>query len=297
MNTNYHFKLDYLLNPLEFPMLLLYQIGRLYSTESTLIDTHFHLDWFELTIVTDGAGTITTNGVACAVKRGDIHLSFPYESHKIETDPRRPLKFDFFAFNSRQPTISAELRRIVEQYGSPRMRLFQDSRIRSLIGNAIAEFGAGLEGKEEVLDAIFRLVTVYLIRNFQTPERGKESDTVTEPEAFCYRIMNYIDSHIDSLKNLEELANVTGYSYGYLSTLFKKTTAHTLTQYYQGRKAEIARMLVLEQRLKISEIAELLNYTSVYAFSKAFRSWFGCSPRNYLHCNAPPADDGESAQP
>ena len=26
MNTNYHFKLDYLLNPLEFPMLLLYQM-------------------------------------------------------------------------------------------------------------------------------------------------------------------------------------------------------------------------------------------------------------------------------
>lgn len=282
MLSNYHFKLEYLTKPLEYNSILLYQIGRLYCTETTLIDTHFHLNWFELTIVTDGSGTVTTNGVASPIRRGDIYLSFPYESHKIETNSDEPLKYDFFAFHSNREHVRSELSRIVENYCSPDKRLFQDSRIRTLIGNAIAEFGAEQAGKEEVLNAIFQQTLIYLIRNFQTATQGKEYDTVTQPEAFCYRVMHYIDSHIDSIKNLEELADVTGYSYGYLSTLFKKTTSSTLAQYYYGKKAEIARLLILEKRLKISEIAELLNYTSVYAFSKAFRNWYGCSPRNYV---------------
>ena len=93
--------------------------------------------------------------------------------------------------------------------------------------------------------------------------------------------MNYIDTHIYSLKNLEDLADITDYSYGYLSALFKKTTSNTLSNYYHEKKLDAARLLILENKYKIIEIAEMLNYTSVYSFSKAFSNRYGVSPRNY----------------
>ena len=74
---------------------------------------------------------------------------------------------------------------------------------------------------------------------------------------------------------------MTDYSYGYLSAIFKKTTNNTISDYYHNRKLETARMLLLEDGLKIIEISEMLNYSSVYALSKSFTKHFGVSPRNY----------------
>ena len=93
--------------------------------------------------------------------------------------------------------------------------------------------------------------------------------------------MNYIDTHIYSIKKLEDLAKITDYSYGYLSALYKKTTSNTLSDYYHEKKMDAARLLILENKYKIIEIAEMLNYTSVYSFSKAFTKRYGISPRNY----------------
>ena len=66
--------------------------------------------------------------------------------------------------------------------------------------------------------------------------------------------------------------------YDYLSSLFKKTTGRTLLDYYQSSRLRVARSLVKENNLKINEIAELLNYSSVYAFSKAYKNKYGICP-------------------
>ncbi len=282
MDTIYHLDLNYVKTPKLFGKIKLYQIGRMFCKPTTVINTHVHLDWFELTSIVSGSGTVTTNGVATPVHRGDIYLSFPCDAHKIEPDPDDPLKFDFFSFSVDDKQLSAELGRIV-QHSSPQERTFRDDRVQALIQNAITEFNEEKFAQQSLLSGVFTQVLIYLIRNFQGVAQADKFSTVKDPEALCYRIMNYIDTHIYSIKNLSEISEVMGYSTGYISTLFKKTTSHTLAQYYNDRKFETARLLVIERRLKISEIAELLNYSSVYAFSKAFYKWFGCSPRDYAN--------------
>ena len=88
------------------------------------------------------------------------------------------------------------------------------------------------------------------------------------------------------MKNLEELTEVMKYNYSYLSTLFKKTTGNTLLSYYYAKRLDVARMLILENSLKISEIAEQLGYSSLYAFSRAFKDMYGLSPKQYLRENS-----------
>ena len=90
--------------------------------------------------------------------------------------------------------------------------------------------------------------------------------------------MNYIDTHIYSLCNLCELTEKFKYNYSYLSSLFKKTTNKTLAEYFRNRKLETAKALVIEKNKKIGEIAEMLNYSSTFAFSKAFKEKYGVSP-------------------
>lgn len=209
-------------------------------------------------------------------------MSMPCDAHKIETDPVKLLKFDFFAFLVDRGCFAPEFEQLVQNYGSPHTRVFRDERIRPLINNAITELSDGDIYKNELLNCLFRQILIYTFRGFRSQKPEKHSSGVSTAEVLCYRLMNYIDTHIFTMKNLQELAEATDYSYGYLSALFKSTTSTTLSSYFQEKKLDTARMLLSENKLTVTEIAEMLNYSSVYAFSKAFRSHYGISPRAFI---------------
>jgi AraC-like DNA-binding protein/mannose-6-phosphate isomerase-like protein (cupin superfamily) len=280
-NTNYHFNKSFFKAPLKFGEIVLYQIGRLYSNSNTKVNTHVHGNLYELTVVTDGCGVITTNGISVSVSCGDIYLSFPGDTHKIESDSEKPLKYDFLAFNTENSETREKLEKIMLNYSGAEHRVFCDERISFLVGNAISEIDGTGYAASKLLECLFVQILVYTVRNFLDRVSHLLIDRVTTNDALCYRMINYIDTHIYSIKKLEELADVMGYSYGYLSALYKKTTSDTLANHYRHKKLEIARILVLENKMKMGEIAEMLNYASVYAFSKAFKNRFGISPENY----------------
>ena len=91
-------------------------------------------------------------------------------------------------------------------------------------------------------------------------------------------MMNYVDTHIYSIVSLGELAEVFSYNYSYLSDLFHKVTKDSLKNYYQKRRLEVAKRLIQENHLSISQIAELLHYSSIYTFSRAFKEKYGKAP-------------------
>lgn len=276
----YHFDKRYLSDPLCFGSCRLYQIGRLFCESDTVVDKHAHFDWFELTIVTDGLGTVYTNDIATPVRKGDIYLSFPCDFHAITPEPSDPLKYDFFAFGTDDRALSSDLSRIMELYMSPDRRVMRDEAVSSLVSSAIGEMSTDELYSDRLLEAVFTQIIIRVLRAFlhdaATP-RAKISDS----EALCYRLMQYIDTHIYSMQSLEELSTETNYNYSYLSALFRKVTGGTLTEYYRDRRLEAARLLLLEGELSITRIAELLNYSSIYTFSRAFKDKYGISPAQY----------------
>ncbi|MNR19310.1 HTH-type transcriptional regulator VirS [compost metagenome] len=47
------------------------------------------------------------------------------------------------------------------------------------------------------------------------------------------------------------------------------------------QRRDLATFYMRQQQLPISELAPLLGYSEVSAFSRAFRRWFGVSPRQW----------------
>lgn len=285
MEVTYHLDYRFFDNPLNFDNLNLYQIGRMYCVACQEIGEHIHRDFFELTIVTEGEGMIFTGKVGTKVKRGDIYLSLPCDTHKIVSSKENPLKFDFIAFGEVAQPFGGELEKICEQYHFPDIRVFHSEQIVSLVASAIAEIKKEKPFSAELLPLLFKEMLIHLIRAFQNIKPEKSTLAATQAEVLCYKLMNYIDTHIYSMKTLEELSTITDYSYGYLSTLFKKTTGNTLSYYYREKKINAARLMLLENRFKITEISDMLGYASVYAFSKAFTTRYGISPRTYRQEN------------
>lgn len=275
--TRYHLTKHYVDNPLPFGNIHLLQLGRRYCEPTEVIPPHPHLNWFELTVVTSGSGTISANDEDTIVHSGDIYLSYPCDIHTIKADKNTRLEYDFFAFTCASKTLSKSLKNITQNYRGSDTRVFQDSKVSQLVEYAIAEFIHEDEPfSQEALKDIFHLILVYLIRNFNNGTQNTPS--VSNAEILCFQIMSYIDTHIYTLKNLEELAPKFNYSYGYLSGLFKRTTGKTLTEYHQHRKMETGKALLLENKKSVGEIAEMLGY-NLYSFSKAFKKAYGISPK------------------
>ena len=282
MQNTFHINKSFFSSPLCFDGLQVLQIGRMFCSPTTEIETHLHRDFYELSVVSDGAGQIYANGVATDVKKGDIFLSLPCDAHRIQTDPNNLLKFDFFAFCVKGDCLETDFEELSQHIGSPHARVLHDERIRPLISAAISELSEENPFKDQLLSALFRQILIYIIRGFRQIRPHKHPE-VSQQWQLCCRLMNYMDTHIYTMKNLRELADFTGYSYGYLSALFRQNTAHTLSGYFQEKKLEAARILLSEKQLSVTEISDTLNYSSVYAFSKAFRNYYGTSPTGYLH--------------
>jgi len=59
-------------------------------------------------------------------------------------------------------------------------------------------------------------------------------------------------------------------------------TGTTLKQFIATTKLERAKELLVETRMNISEVADYMGYSDLYAFSKSFKQTFAMSPSQYL---------------
>ena len=275
----YHLDKSFVKEPMKFSDISVLQIGRRYFEQGDVMKPHAHKHFYELTIITDGEGEVFANGVGTPVKRGDIFLSLPFDMHRIVSSETAPMKYDFFSFSTENERFSAALEEI-SGYLSPEERVFNDERVHALVCDAMMEFIESTKFSNELLYSVFTQIIIYIIRNIEEGNKARTRNA-TQPQAICYQLMNYIDTHIYSITRLEDVAETMNYNYSYLSNLFKKTTGDTLLSYYHKKRLDVARQLIAEGTMKMTEIAETLNYSSLYSFSRAFKESFGISPRQY----------------
>lgn len=259
----------------------LFQLGRLYCMPGAVIKEHVHLDWYELTIVTDGKGLVTTNGRSVEVKKGDIYFSFPGDFHKITSSETAPLKYDFFSFASIDADIDGAFRKISSERSRFDQRLLSDDKIGDLVSLAIAEFFESDAYRERVLELVLEEIILFLLRACRLEKKEAFQKHPRSTEELCYQIMYLIDSRLYSVSNLSFLGEELGYNYAYLSKIFRQTTGTTISDYYQNRRLTAAKLLIEEGRVSFSRIAQMLNFSSLYAFSKAFKNRFGYAPKSY----------------
>lgn len=281
VQKKYQMEYAFMGEPLLFGDILLFQLGRLYCMPLAEIGEHVQRNLYELTVVTEGEGVIATNGQDLPVAKGDIYLSFPADFHNIRSSAKAPLKYDFFAFHTTDGEIDRAFKQITAERRLYSQRVIRSEKLAAAVSSAIGEFCEKERYREDMLALLFRQIVLYVLRFFQCREIPAEKKNVNSMEEICFQIMHYIDTHLYSIKHLSVLSDELGYNYSYLSNIFKITTGGTILQYYQTSRLKAAEILIKEGKLTYSKIAEILNYASLYAFSKAFKRAYGVSPRGY----------------
>ena len=101
----------------------------------------------------------------------------------------------------------------------------------------------------------------------------------SEYESRMHRVVAYIDQHLDQPLDLYTLAEVAHFSQFHFHRLFSAWMGETLGDYLRRRRAEVAAMrLAAQPRSTVLNIALSVGFGSAEAFTRAFRSTFGCSP-------------------
>ena len=96
-----------------------------------------------------------------------------------------------------------------------------------------------------------------------------------------------------SLKNLSSLLNISA---SYLSTLFKKETGITITEYVNRKRIRHAAHLLATTHLQVQSIALHCGIPDVNYFSKLFKKHLGRSPKDYRSELRPAASDPDKLQ-
>lgn len=135
--------------------------------------------------------------------------------------------------------------------------------------------------------SIYRMNNVEQVVEWMTTLRDGLCETlkskrVTYKAHVITNVQKYIQSHIEERLTLNDVAAVFGLSPNYLSVLFKKTCSTGFSEYITQMKISKAKLMLLEQDMKIYEVADQLGFESAFYFSKVFKKVEGISPRDYI---------------
>ena len=95
------------------------------------------------------------------------------------------------------------------------------------------------------------------------------------------KVLTQIDYDLTADLGLKNLAAQLNVNPSYLSTLFKKETGSTLTEYVNQKRIEHAVFLLNSSNLQIQMIAQYSGIPDVNYFTKTFKKIIGITPKEY----------------
>lgn len=91
--------------------------------------------------------------------------------------------------------------------------------------------------------------------------------------------IEYIEKNLNKTLSLDELASTFYITKFHYSRIFKAVTGMSIMNYYKQRKFSRATEDLIQSEKNILEIAFDYGYNSQEAFSRAYKKYFGCTPK------------------
>ena len=158
---------------------------------------------------------------------------------------------------------------------------FESVDISGCLRNILREMRQKKNGYKDVCQAYMDILIIRLMRNTALAVLA-EPQTASENRQ-CAAVRRYIDLHYKEPLTLEQLADEAHMNKYYLSHSFKREYGVSPINYMISRRIEESKYLLAETDLSMSQIAQLLGFSSLSYFSQVFRKTQDTSPMEYRH--------------
>lgn len=144
------------------------------------------------------------------------------------------------------------------------------------IDSVSSEFAAKIE-QANTIDALQQLMK----EMFYSYCRLVKKHSTKDYSPLVQHAITLIDGRITEELSLNTIAGLLNVSSSYFSTLFKKETGTTLTEYINNRRVKHAKYLLESTKLQVQTIAQHCGIMDVHYFSKVFKKKTGMTPKEY----------------
>ena len=155
----------------------------------------------------------------------------------------------------------------------------ESSEISSCLRNILRETELKIDGYEEICKSYMDILIIRLMRN--TALTAQTEPQILSGNRQCAAIKRYIDLHFKEALTLEQLAAEAHMNKYYLSHAFKREYGISPINYLISRRIDESKYLLAETDLSMSQIAQILGFSSLSYFSQVFRKANDTSPMEF----------------
>lgn len=130
------------------------------------------------------------------------------------------------------------------------------------------------------------LLDIFLKLHFNCMKKNDTIHTGRASELYIESALKYIKDHVHNAVSIDELTEFLGISQPYLYRLFKNEFNMSPKQYIMQYKLNVAKNMLANTDLSVSEIANVVGYTDPLAFSKMFSTKEKTSPQKFRNGKA-----------
>jgi len=256
--------------PLICSSFLIYQISELSGNKDTYIRPH--KQWCdEITYISSGEGYIVNNDIRYKVKKGDCFLSYNNEIHMIESIPSNPLHFYSIGFITTEKGLKA----IVTLLKNKSVHLINDESLGIICNSIIAESYDGNQFCDGMINSYLEQFVYKIARKCIDDSQGDGQGK--KGVSLVYQLSTYLRTHLYEPEALAEIGESFNYSVRTLNKVFFASTGESLSKCFTRMRMEKANEL-LDLGKTVSEISDLMGYSSIHPFSRAYKNYFGHPP-------------------
>ncbi len=250
-------------------------------------------DFWEMVYVDDGCINAIVDGVGCELTKGQVIFHSPMEPHSHIANHRDSSNLVVVSFACTSPAMNHFTRKIFlpEKSSKKILSLFL-GEAKNALGQIPGDyhnksplnFSHALPGSVQLMQCYLVEFLFSLLRSDETSIQAMHHTKTTRQLAessLVSSIERFIEERKHDAPSLPLICEHFSLSSTYLCRIFKESTDTSPIDYWINLKIKEAKKLIREGNHNITQISELLGYSSIHHFTRMFKRVTGLSPTAY----------------
>lgn len=230
----------------------------------------------EMFFITGGNGAFLIREDSFPVAINDLVVVDPGVRHTETSQNGSPMEYVVLGLEG--------LKSAPGDSGYALFHLFAEDAVSSCLRTLIQESREPRPGCDEICQRLLEVILLRLRRRDDFALSGG-APAVSGTSRECNLVRQYIDNHFKENLTLDQLAGLVHINKYYLSHAFRKEFDTSPISYLISRRIRESRFLLAETDHTLSQIAQILGFSSLSYFSQCFRRVEGISPMEYRKQN------------
>jgi len=250
-------------------------------------------DFWEMVYVDSGEINAVTDGLGRKLSQGQVIFHRPMEVHAHISNLVDPNNMLVVSFTTHSPTMEYFDKKIFTLGKTEKtlLSLFI-KETRNALGSIPDEynnknpldFSVSPTASFQLLECYLTELLLILLRGGDGAEveiKGAKNSRALAQSSITELIVSYLEENVYSPVTLGDLCTRFYIGKTQLCKLFEEHIGKSPIEYFSSLKLAEAKKLLRQSELSVSRISDMLCYSSIHNFSRAFKKSVGISPSEY----------------